>query len=195
MNSINFGKKLGRRREAGFSLVEAVIVVAIALVLLAVATPNLIRSWKTYRLSTQASLIANQIDVTRFTAVRRDRIITLSYVVVNGNSILYVDANNNNALDATDPQVQLPRDIQITGGGFPGTGTMGPAYAAPTVMAPGSTIQINSRGTIQNGLGPYMFVVSYPAQPDYGFRAITITPMGQIKVWMAANNGTWKSSS
>lgn len=195
MNSRKFAKNLGRRGQAGFSLVEAVIVVAIALVLMAVATPNIIRSWKIYRLSTQASLIANQMDISRFTAVRRDRTMTLSYVVVNGTSIVYVDANNNNVLDATDPQVQLPGDIQIAGGGFPGTGTMGAAYAAPIVMAPGSTILINSRGTIQAGAGPYMFVVSYPTQPDYGFRAITISPMGEIRVWMAANNGAWKSAS
>ena len=187
--------KKPNRHQVGFSLVEAVIVVAIALVLMAVATPNLIRSWKIYRLSTQASLIANELDVARFTAVRRDQTLTLFYVVVNGTSIIYLDANRNNVLDGTDPQVQLPRDIQIAGAGFPGTGTMGAAYAAPIVMAPASTIQINSRGTIQAGAGPYMFVVSYPAQPDYGFRAITISAMGEIRVWMAPNNGAWRSAS
>lgn len=189
-------KKQSHHRQAGFSLLEAVVVVSVALVLLAVATPNLVRSWKTYKLSTQASLIANQMDIARFTAVRRDRTITLGYVVVGGNSIIYVDANNSGGLDRTDPQVLLPADMQIANGGFPGTATMGAAYAAPIVMAAGSTIQINSRGTLQAaGLVPYMFVVSYPNQPDYGFRAITISPMGEIRVWQAANNGAWKATS
>jgi Tfp pilus assembly protein FimT len=115
--------------------------------------------------------------------------------------VLYIDVNKNNALDSGDPQVWLPADMQISNSlttaptGMPDSSSMGTPYATTLNLPTTGSISFLSNGTISGGSGPYFIVIGYTAGTKYGFRAITVTPMGEIKVWTASSGGSWSVAS
>ena len=60
-----------RREDAGFSLIEILVVLVIATVLSAFAIPGLVNAMKTYRLSAAVSAATGAIQSTRFQAIMR----------------------------------------------------------------------------------------------------------------------------
>lgn len=188
------------RSSRGFSLLELVVALVVAMVLAAIAIPSIVTTYGQYRLGVQATLIANEIDQLRMTAVRRNSTVTLFSTTSGSNTILYIDANKSGGLDASDPQVVLPADMQISNSlstaptGMPGVSSLGTYYSS-AVKLPSLGITFASNGTISGGAGPYFIVIGYTNISKYGFRAVTVTPMGQIKVWTASSGGSWSSTS
>ena len=188
------------RASRGFSLIELVVALAVALVLAAIAIPSIMTTYSQYRLGVQATLIANQLDLLRMTAVRKNTTVSLLSTTSGSNTVLYIDVNKNNALDSGDPQVWLPADMQISNSSSPPTGmpdstSMGTPYATTLNLPTTGSISFLSNGTILGGSGPYFIVIGYTAGTKYGFRAITVTPMGEIKVWTASSGGSWSVAS
>jgi prepilin-type N-terminal cleavage/methylation domain-containing protein len=195
------------KTSQGFSLIELLVALAVALVLAAIAIPSVTTTYSQYRLGVQATLIANQLDLLRMTAVRKNTTITLYSNILtsgcatpNSNVVLYIDTNKSAACDSNDPQMVLPGDMQISNGlstapaGMPGVTSMGSIYSS-AVKLPAAGIAFSSNGTISGGAGPYIIVIGYSATSKYGFRAITVTSMGQIKVWTASASGSWSLTS
>ena len=190
------------RSSRGFSLVEVVVALAVALVLVAISIPSVLGTYNQYRLGVQATLIANELDQLRMVAVRKNTTITLLSTTTSTtppNTVIFVDANKSGALDINDPQVFLPADMQISNSGTPPAGmpdssSMGSNYTS-AVKLPSGGISFTSNGTISGGAGPYFIVIGYTASTQYGFRAITVTPMGEIKVWTASSGGSWTAAS
>src|SRR6202040_1720341 len=85
---------------AGYSLVEMMMTLAIGLVLASVAMPMMVGAIQGFRLNSAAQQVANLIDLTRYTAIRRNVVMSLQKTTVNGNSVFYIDLNGNNVLDA-----------------------------------------------------------------------------------------------
>jgi len=190
------------RFARGFSLVELVIAIAAALILSAIAIPSIITAYSHYRLGTQATLIASQIDLLRFNAVRRNTQLSLLPTVVGANSVLFIDAKKTGVLDPTDPQVTLPADIQLIGAGvgppadMPDSTSMGAPYATVAPL-PTTGIAFNANGTVfyPAASAPYLIVVTFLSGSKYGFRAVTVTPMGEVRVWTADSGGSWSPTS
>jgi prepilin-type N-terminal cleavage/methylation domain-containing protein len=185
----------------GFSLLELVVAMVVAMLLAAIAIPNIMSTYSQYRLGVQASLVANELDQLRMIAVRRNTNITLYSWNSGSNTVLFIDADKSGTTpDATDPQVILPADMQISNGlstpptGMPGISSLGSYYSA-AVKLPSGGITFTSNGTISGAAGPYFIVIGYTNTSKYGYRAVTVTPMGQIKVWTASSGGSWSSAS
>jgi prepilin-type N-terminal cleavage/methylation domain-containing protein len=184
----------------GFSLIELLVAMVVALVLAAIAIPNIVTTYSQYRLGVQATLIADQLDLLRMNAVRKNTTVTLFSTTPASNTILYIDTNKNSSLDSTDPQVMLPADMQISNDlstaptGMPGTSSMGTYYSS-AVKLPAGGISFASNGTISGSAGPYIIIIGYKSTSKFGFRAITVTSMGQIKVWTASSGGSWSAAS
>jgi type IV fimbrial biogenesis protein FimT len=178
---------------AGYSLVEMMMTLAIGLILASVAMPMMVGAIQGFRLNSAAQQVANLIDLTRYTAIRRNAVMSLQNTTVNGNSVFYIDMNGNNVLDANEPMVMLPADMQLANGQ-----TLTP-NAASTGLANTqdftSQMTFDYRGTVNfSGGGPtgtYFLALGYTTQAQYGCRAITVTPMGQTKLWKAGAGGTW----
>ncbi|HVO58694.1 MAG TPA: GspH/FimT family pseudopilin [Dongiaceae bacterium] len=188
--------------ESGFSLLELVVALLVALILSAIAIPSIITAYNHYRLGNQATLIASQLDLLRFNAVRKNTTMTMYATTVGGNTVIYIDANKNGTLDPTDPQITLPADILLIGAGtappsdMPASTSMGAPYA--TVLAfPTSGIVFNSSGTVgyTGASAPYLIGVTFASGSKYGYRAVTVTPMGEVRVWTAEANGSWSPTS
>jgi prepilin-type N-terminal cleavage/methylation domain-containing protein len=181
-------------RIAGYSLVEMMVTLAVGLILVSVALPTMISAIQSYRLNSTAQQIANLIELTRYTAIRRNAVMSLQMAPnYKGSTVFYMDLNGNGTPDATEPMVILPTDMQLANG-QPLT-----PNAASTGLVPAQdfTTQINFdyRGTavplVGGPVATYFLALSYVNQAQYGCRAITVTPMGQTKAWKTVGNGTW----
>ena len=181
------------RKLSGYSLVEMMVTLAVGLILVSVALPTMISAIQSYRLNSTAQQIANLMELTRYTAIRRNAVETLQMAVINGSTIFYIDLNGNGTLDPNEPIVMLPTDMQLANNQplTPGPSSLG---FAPTQNFT-SQISFDYRGTVNysggSPIAAYFLTVGYINQAQYGCRAITVTPMGQTKVWKTVGNGTW----
>jgi prepilin-type N-terminal cleavage/methylation domain-containing protein len=187
-------RRTSRSVHQGFSLFEMMVTLAVGLVMASVALPFIVGAVQRYRLNSVAQQTAILIDLTRYSAIRLNKIVSLKSVVQNGNTILYVDMNNN-GLDAKDPMVVLPSDMQIANSDAltPPSTSMG----LGTTISFTNSISFDYRGVplIYPPGSPvnqaYFLAIGYTSQAQYGTRAVTVTPMGQTKIWIAPTSGTW----
>lgn len=179
------------RKTRGFSIIELVVVGGILLLLAAIATPTITRSFKTYRLGSSATEVANILQRTRFEAIKRNTSVTWRGAQISGLWNLWIDTNNNGNLDATEPVIILPRDMQfLTGSQVPSPSSMG--YGTTREIA--GVVIFDGRGAVSfGGAAPAVLVIylGVPRQPTFGFRAITLLPNGRTKVWKSVQGGTW----
>ncbi len=186
----------------GFSLIELVVAILVALVLSAIAVPSILTAYGHYRLGTQATLVASHLDLLRFNAVRKNTLLTLYFTTVGANTVIYIDSNKNGALDPSDPQIMLPADILFIGGGtdvppdMPNSSGMGAPYST-VIPIPASGISFNANGTVNypGASKPYLIVLTFASGSRSGYRAVTVTPMGAVRVWTAEASGTWSPTS
>ena len=197
--TLSLGLSMGRgtpgsKRQGGFSLFEMMVTLAVGLVMASVALPFVVGAVQRYRLNGIAQQTANLIDLARYSAIRLNKLTSLQSTAQNGNTILYVDIKGTAALDANDPMIVLPSDMQIAN-----SDSLTPPS---TSMGLGATISFTSsitfdyRGVVTNfppgsTPGAYFLAIGYVAQAQYGTRAVTVTPMGQTKAWIAPASGTW----
>ena len=158
--------------------------------LAAIATPTLLQAWNSYRLTSAADSVAGILDRARFEAIHKNARLTCIAVLKPAGWVVGIDENGNGIIDANEPQVILPGPPALLAAGIaPGSGTFGYATVA---TPPGNLVTFDPRGTIYFGANPvvtaYVFYMGIPNQATYGYRAVTITQMGQTKVWMAAGN-------
>jgi Tfp pilus assembly protein FimT len=193
VSGMTAGRTLLRSKELGYSLVEMVMTLAIGLILVSVALPMLVGAIQGYRLNSIAQQTANLIELTRYTAIRRNASVSLHKAAQNGSTVFYIDLNGNGTLDAAEPLVVVPNDMQLANGQAltPGSASTGLANIQDFT----DTIQFDYRGTLNylpgSAAGPYFLALGYSIQTQYGYRAITVTPMGQAKIWKAPAGGTW----
>jgi type IV fimbrial biogenesis protein FimT len=190
---MNLSQRKCPSRIAGYSLIEMMVTLTVGLILVAVALPTLIGAIQSYRLNSTTQQIANLIELTRYTAIRRNSVMTMQMAPSNGSTVFFVDLNGNGAPDAIEPMVILPVDMQLANNQplTPGPASTG---LAPTQNFT-AQISFDYRGTVNySGGGPiaaYFLALGFTNQAQYGCRAITVTPMGQTKAWKTAASGTW----
>jgi Tfp pilus assembly protein FimT len=184
---------LFRSKEFGYSLVEMIMTLAVGLILVSVSLPMLVGAIQGYRLNSIAQQTADLIELTRYTAIRRNAIVSLYKTTQNGSTVLYIDLKGSVTLDAGDPMVVIPSDMQIANGQplTPGPASTGLNSAQDFT----DTIKFDYRGTLNypggGAIGPYFLALGYTIQTQYGFRAVSVIPMGQTKIWRAPAGGTW----
>lgn len=189
-------KFLGRgcpKKFAGYSLVEMMMTLAVGLILVSVALPTMVGAVQSYRLNSVSQQLQGLVDLTRYTAIRRNAVVSLRSFVQGGNTVFYVDLNGNNQLDVNEPLVMLPSDMQLANGQ---SLTPNPASLGIGATQDFTTqITFDYRGTLSLPPGapiiPYFMALGYVTQTQFGCRAITVTPMGQSKIWKAPSGGSW----
>ena len=180
--------------QRGFSMIELVVVVGMIMVLSAISVPKIVNSMSVYKLNVASTSLQNLIEVARFNAVRRNSTISLRQTVINGQAAFYVDIPNTAVYVNTDPTYIVPTTVQIAPAGAPAAATTG---LANTAALGGGCISFNSRGVVDytncgGGVQSVWFISLGLRNGNGGFRAVTLTPMGQAKSWTASPAGnTW----
>ena len=174
-------------------MIELVVVVGMIMVLSAISLPKIVNSMSVYKLNTASTSIQNLIEVTRFTAVRRNTTLSLRQTVISGQAAFYVDIPNSGAYVNTDPVYVVPMIVQVAPAAAPAASTTG---LANTAALGGGCISFNSRGVVDYtncgaGVQSVWFISLGLTNNNGGYRAITLTPMGQAKSWTAPVGGTW----
>src|SRR5512142_1229934 len=107
------------RRSRGFTLLELSLVLAMMMVLSTIAIPAILGSVAAINLRMTASELSGAISYTRMKAVHDNRPYALRVVTVSGRAAVYVDLNNNGALDAGEERalLVLPRSIVFDSSG------------------------------------------------------------------------------
>jgi Tfp pilus assembly protein FimT len=172
------------------------ITLAIGLVLLSVAMPMMVGAIQSYRLNSAAQQIANFIDLTRYTAIRNNKVTSLQSTVQNGITILYIDLDGDGQMQANEPRIMLPTDIVFANGDslLPARASTGLANTQDF----SNQITFDSRGVLNYGAGgiapsSYFLALGFSTQVGSGYRAVTVTPMGQTKMWTGLASGTWSA--
>jgi type II secretory pathway pseudopilin PulG len=174
-------------------MIELCVVLAIMLVLSAIGLPRIVTSMSVYKLNAASTSLQNLIEVARFNAVRRNTTISLRQTLINGQAAFYVDIPNSGVYVNTDPVYIVPTIVRIAPAGAPAAATTG---LANTQALGGGCISFNSRGVVDytncgGGVQSVWFISLSLTNNNGGYRAITLTPMGQAKSWTAPVGGNW----
>ena len=185
-----------KRVSEGFSLVELMVVVGIAIIVSAIAVPAVRRTVTNYQLDASVHSVASMLQQTRMTAVQTN---TPYYAQYNPTAALTNEAVAVPALRAAPFNYQT----QDPTAGIAGNMTFQPLAAAPNhaqldaylgiAPDPGLLIGFNARGIpctatagnpfLCDTAAPHGFEWFMQSTMGGGWVAITVTPGGRIRSW------------
>jgi prepilin-type N-terminal cleavage/methylation domain-containing protein len=188
-----------KSRQAGFSLVELLMVMAITLIVVAISIPITSRTIKNFQMRSSASAFADMLHTARMRAVKLNSIFAVQEVVPDegGAWAFYVDVDGDEEVDEDEKLVTLYNGVVRDEDDVPDVDTMGFEGALMTDWPP----RFNSRGLPcaideDDGLcktvtdtGPVGFVYFVANAEQNMWVAITISPSGRINTW------NWSSGS
>lgn len=188
-----------KRGRAGISLLELVLVLAIATVLMAVGVPAFLRMYHSIQLTDAANQVGNILRLTRYDAIRQNKTIKCIFQPSSTNAgmtVFWVDSNQNGLQDLTEQMILLKNEGNLVNpGSVPNTsaligqanlGSVGTNPEAPG----GGAVPFDARGAVQ-GLSVNIFYLANANAPEVGFRAVLLMPTGSLQIWSADAGGNW----
>jgi|SRR6185437_930295 len=198
-----------RIHEAGFSMVELIMVCVVLVIVTGIAVPNIFRTYQNYQLDSAGHSVASLLQQARIQAVKTNLPAYANFTNAASGNLAFVSNDNSAAYATGDPDVELspavsfqnapPEHSQLDtylSGGAPGL--------TPQV---GGSIGFNARGMpcSETTPGGNPTVCGFPGgasgyiwfmQSNIGWEAVTVTPSGRIKSWrlisQAAVPFTWQ---
>ncbi len=199
----------GRKKNArgrphqgpGFSLLELVVAMVVALILTGMAVPYFLRAYHSYQLTHAATQVADIVRLTRYEAIRRNKplrcvfqpdaqtpgVTDASMTDTSRTALTGVAAKT--ILLGTEGNLVDPNSVPGASA-LPAAANLGPT--APTnVPASGVTLQFDARGALAT-ISVTVFYLQNAAAPDAGYRAVLLTPAGSLEIWTADTTGNWR---
>ena len=188
-------------RVSGFSLTELVVAMAVAMILTAVGMPYFLRAYHLYQLNNAAAQMADIVRLTRYEAIRLNRIVDCVIQPDSGDPTMtrasMTDVNGNPLAGISSRAILLGSSGNLVdSGSVPGAAAL-PAMAAlgattPTAIPPGGgTVQFDARGAVTSG-NVTVFYLNSPGSPESGSRAVLLMPAGSIQIWIGDAGGRWQ---
>lgn len=208
-------RSTGKKTEAGFSLTELLVVVAIILIVGGVALPSFSRMLDTARLKSASQQVASLYQQARIRATQDN---TYYEIVGTGPGIrpalVCIDLDSDGVCGPTEPQVQLPPGVSLNNTavpvlldqptlGFNAFGVEGSVmYNQLDNLVPG--LAWNERGLpcqrasttspcanlIASGSVAWVqYLQMQQSAADIAYAAITVSPTGRVKTWTYGGAG------
>jgi prepilin-type N-terminal cleavage/methylation domain-containing protein len=193
-------RRNGRPRARGFSLIELLIVCAIALVLMAIAVPSVVNTVGNFQMRGSMGELSALFQNCRTTAVKTNKVKWLRFQQSGGRWVAYVDdAANSTSLTSSSAQMFLPagfsKSAEPSGTGNPTALDASTLWGSSvdtstTASTPSSDLDtyFNSLGipcTYSNGNCTNQSFVYYFTRTDSSgntkWSAIAVSPAGRIK--------------
>lgn len=193
----------GTNSGRGVSLVETLVVMAVAAVILAIATPSFLQAYRGYQLDNAAAQVAGVLKSTRFQAIRLNTQVNFDILAAGGQTRIWGDSNvpvNDGIEQSSEPQTLLGGNVNLVAAGVvPNTAGLAAAIGVPVLTATplnGVADTFDGRGAA-NPAAPGVFVlyVGNTTIPAVGYRAVVLMPSGSIQVWSADGAGAWHQPS
>ena len=189
---------VSRRPQRGFSLTELVVTLAIGLVLMAIATPSLMRAYRSYQLTGAASQMADILRLTRYEAIRQNsgvKCVIAPSTSDAGMTMVWSDTNKNTVQDGSEKMILLGRSGNLVDpGDVPGTATLiATAVGGSGVTSPSPTssnVKFDARGATDPPKVNVFYLSGSSA--DAGYRAVLLMPAGSIQIWTGDAAGNWQ---
>src|SRR5689334_9305367 len=93
------------RAASGFSLLELMIVVGILMVVAAMAMPKIMTTIADVRLRSAVNSASGLMQQARMMAIKDNQLRKLKYSNVASGGFVYIDVNDDDHIQATEPQV------------------------------------------------------------------------------------------
>ena len=192
-------RRVAKRAAKGFSLIELVMALAVAVILLAVGLPMFLRAYHVYQLNNAARQMADILRLARYEAIRLN---TPVYCAVRSdganppNTTVWVDSSNYGVLDPTEKMILLgPAGnlVSVPGTTPPISGQIG-TNSIVTPSPSSSSVQFDARGAVKPPTTVNVFFLSSAAAPEAGYRAVVLMPAGSIEIWAGDAAGNWQQS-
>ena len=191
-----------RGNQAGFSLLEVMIVTAISMVITMTAVPNMVTGIGNMRLRSSMTSLAGVLQNCRMMAVKQNRVMSThfqgrAFGSLTGLAAYVKVASDTSTVITSDSQVQMEepitRVITPSGAGAPtliDTTTLGftPQTGDPSFNTTGLPCAYSS-GLCPNYGFVFYFHDSRP-QGQMGWAALSISPAGRMKKWYWTGS-TW----
>ena len=190
--------------ERGFTLMEIMVVASLILIISAISIPKLIQFWQDWQLRSAAAEVAALTQQTRMSAARANTTYPMRFRMVGGLQQVYIDLNNNSALDANEPYLDLPQSITGASGAPNGSGGQPSAYvlvgdtSSGTPFDNSNVIAYSPRGLPCNYSSSVCatpaasyFVFYFKDSRTNDWAAVLVTKSGRSKV-LIWNGGAWK---
>ena len=186
------------RRQSGFSLLELLSVLGIAMVLLAIGLPAFLTMLHTIQLSSGATQVGDILRQARYAAISQNKSVSCIFQPSSTNpgmTVFWVDLNRNGTQDPTEPMVLLtiggnlvdPASVPNTAG-LISLAAVGTAGVTPEGLR--GTIAFDARGAV-SPLNVNTFYLANGNAPEVGFRAVLLMPTGSLQIWSADTSGNW----
>lgn len=187
----------------GVSLVETLVVMAVAAVILAIATPSFLQAYRGYQVDNAASQVAAVLKATRFQAIRLNTQVNFDVRAAGGQTRIWGDSNvpvNDGNEQTSEPQTLLGGNVNLVAAGVvPNTAGLAAAIGVPVLTA---TSPVNGQDVFDgrgaaNPAAPGVFVlyVGNTTIPAVGYRAVVLMPSGSVQVWTVDSTGAWRQPS
>lgn len=195
------------KSEAGFSLVELLIVVALIVIMAGIALPNLSGYLRLYKIRGTAQQVAGQLQQARSKGIMGNTNRGVVFVVVDGDSYRWLQEDELDAQPAADPLTgalfNLPVGIRFEpqAGGAPGIrfnrlggacvpGTAGCASIAAAIASPycrpaemSNCGDASAPGILYiNATNPQMLTVRLRELATNIVRTVQVSPGGRVMV-------------
>lgn len=191
-----------KRPDAGFSLVELMIVFIIMVIISAIAIPAVQTTINNYRLDAAGHSLASLLQQTRLQAVKTNQATYAHYDINQTPNLAFVDSDPNGAFVLGNPSVELNMATSFLTNGLPDHAQLDAYVGAGTVIEVGTPIGFNARGlpciaSLSNVLLCQQLDPSKGGTPSFewfiqssrnkGWEAVTVTAAGRIKSWRLSN--------
>jgi prepilin-type N-terminal cleavage/methylation domain-containing protein len=198
-NKLNIDKGL-----RGFTLVELMVVVMLVLAIAAISIPKLIQFWQGWQLRSAATEVADLTQQARMSAARANATYPIRFQTNGGIQQVYIDLNNNSALDTNEPYLDLPQSVAGASGapsggsGQPSAYTLAGDTSSGTPFDNSNVIAYSPRGLPCNYSSSVCatpaasyFVFYFTDSRTNNWAAVLVTKSGRSKV-LQWNGAAWK---
>ena len=181
-----------RNRQSGYSLVEALIVVAIGLILTGFGVVMLQSALRSYTVSSAANSVSRLIGVIRYTGITQGS----NSCTLFANNQFGIDPDCDGAFGPNDTRVQIPAALTVSNStslslaSLPLTITPTP----PNISCSNYAITFNTRGSktsvcgsATGGATVHIFFLTGWTNTS----AVTVTGTGRARSWQFIS-GTWQ---